>query len=362
MMKPTWAILLTAIVASCGSGSSDMGSGDNDTGDNGSGDGSFETLSARYPGDDGIASDPSVLFFDDFESGWGRLAWPSRDTRYLSMESDASGAHSGSRYLRSTVTEADLEADSDGYISSQAGVTFEPTDQVYIRFHTQFVDVAPNPHHWVRFSASDGDWDSSGLANTLPPGDRGFWFDLDINNDDIFNFYAYWYKMRSGWCNDGSTTPGCEGQQGGSPYFYGNVFRPADQQPLQRDQWQCIEVMAKANTPGSSDGELALWVNGEKVGHFRPGEPEGTWLRATFHVDGCNYSACTDPAPFEGFDFRSSDRVRFDKFVLDAYYQLNTYRNKRQALIDKGLSPSGTQTILYDDVVVATRRVGCRVD
>ncbi len=361
-------LLLFVLLVGCGvtDNSAATAAGNDATGDTGGADGGSgssgngDTLSAQYPGDAGLDSDPAVLFFDDFESGWGRWDWPSQDTRYLTLEQDAAEAHSGNRYLRSTVTEADLVADN--YISSSAGATFGKADQVFVRFYARFVGVAPNPHHWVRFAASANGWDSSGLANTVPPGDRGFWFDLDINNDDIFNFYAYWYRMRSGWCNDGSATPGCEGQQGGDPYFYGNVFRPADQTPLSRDQWQCVEVMARANTVGQSDGELALWVNGDKVGRFRPGEPMGTWLRATFHVNGCSYSACTDPVPFEGFEFRSSDQVRFNKFVLDAYYQLNTYRNKRQALIDKGLDPSDIQTILYDDVVVATRRIGCRVE
>ena len=374
-MKGTAWVLLALLLAGCGAtdsegvadtggdsgGDSGGGTGGGGSGDNGSdnGGGSADTLSAQYPGDAGIASDPDVLFFDDFESGWGRWDWPRQDTRYLGLESDAATANSGQGYLRSTVTESDLQ--DDNYISSSAGVTFPKADQVYIRFYARFVGIAPNPHHWVRFAASADGWDSSGLANTVPPGDKGFWFDLDVNNDDIYNFYAYWYRMRSGRCNDGSTTPGCAGDQG-TTYFYGNVFQPAGQQSFGRDRWQCIEVMAKANAVGSSDGELALWVDGNKVGHFRPGEPVGTWLRATFHVGGCDYAACTDPQPFEGFDFRSSDQVRFNKFVLDAYYQLDTYQRKRQALIDKGLDPSSTQTILYDDVVVATRRVGCRQD
>ena len=50
---------------------------------------------------------------------------------------------------------------------------------------------------------------SDGLANTVPAGDQGFWFDLDASQGKTFAFYAYWYKMRSGRCNDGSATPGC---------------------------------------------------------------------------------------------------------------------------------------------------------
>jgi hypothetical protein len=99
------------------------------------------------------------------------------------------------------------------------------------------------------------------------------------------NFYVYWYKMRSGRCNDGSATPGCAGDQG-TTYSYGNNFSPAGQTPFPRDIWLCVEIHAKANTVGASDGELALWVNdvlvGEVAEHSEAGEglprlmPEGS--------------------------------------------------------------------------------------
>ena len=169
-------------------------------------------LSARYPGDEGIGTDPSVLFHDDFESGWGRWDGPSSDTSFLTMQTGEL-AHAGSGYLRSTVTTADLQ--DDMYISSASRFTFERrVDTVFWRFYARFPNVAPNPHHWVRMAAGNESWNGSGLANTVPPGDEGFWFDFDISNDNVFNFYAYWHQMRSGRCNDGSATPGCAGDQG----------------------------------------------------------------------------------------------------------------------------------------------------
>ena len=378
-MKPIWMVLLVVLLAGCGAAASDGpqddAGGSNNGGSTGSGDGgstgsggssgggSADTLSTRYPGDQGMAGDDSVLFFDDFENGWGRWDWPQRDTDYLTLENDSAGAHSGNRYLRSTVSEADLEADSDTYISASTGKTFgRKSDVLYVRFYAKFVGLAPNPHHWVRFAARSDSWNSSGLANTVPPGDGGFWFDLDATNQDDFMFYAYWHEMRSGRCNDGSAVPGCEGDQG-TTYYYGNVFHPPAQSPLPRDEWVCIEVLTKANTVGQSDGELALWVDDQLVEHYRPGNPVGSWLRDKFFSEGdCNYSSCPEPSPFEGFNFRSSDQVRFGQLFLDAYNQLNTFRNKLQRLRDLGLNPSTTQTILYDDVVAATQRIGCRVD
>lgn len=316
-------------------------------------------MSERYPGDVGISEDESVLFHDDFEQGWGRWSSPQQDTEHLFMEQDAGQAQSGSGYLRSTVTTAQLEEDE--YISSASRFDFEQrVPRMYWRFYAWFADVAPNPHHWVRVAAGTENWNSSGLANTVPPGDQGFWFDLDATNDDVFNFYVYWYRMRSGRCNDGTAVEGCAGDQG-TTYYYGNVFLPEPQSPFERDTWTCIEIGAKANSVGSSDGELELWVNDELVGRYRPGEPTGTWLRAQFHTGGCEFSACTEPRPFEGFDFRSSEDVLLKSVVLDAYYERGSSADKKAELESRGLTVSDTQTILYDDVVVATERVGCRV-
>ena len=86
----------------------------------------------------------------------------------------------------------------------------------------------------------------------------------------------------------------------------------------------------------------------------------GTWLRDSFHTGGCEFSACTEPVPFEGFDFRSDQDVLFKTFVLDAYYERGSSAAKRDELEARGIVVDDAQTILYDDVVIATERIGCR--
>ena len=315
------------------------------------------SLSDRYSDEASLVTDPSVLFHDDFEQGWGRWDDPTKDTQYLFIENTSGLAHGGSRYLRSTVTEAELAAQQ--YISSSPRVLFpKRVDTIYWRFFARFKGISPTPHHWVRMSAGTPSYSSSGLANTVPPGDQGFWFDFDADIDDVFNFYVYWYKMRSGRCNDGSATPGCAGDQG-TTYYYGNNFQPPNQQPIVRDSWFCIEIMAKANSVGTSDGALAFAINGTTIGDYRRGYPDGTWLRDSFHTGGCTFSACTAPVPFEGFDFRSSADVQFKELFMDAYYERDTTANKRAELEAKGLTVLSEQTIYYDDIVVATQPIGC---
>ncbi|MCP4501258.1 MAG: hypothetical protein GY822_14960 [Deltaproteobacteria bacterium] len=120
-------------------------------------------------------------------------------------------------------------------------------------------------------------------------------------------------------------------------------------------------MMGKNNTVGTSDGALAFWVNDQLVDVYEPGSLLGTWFRATFHTDCCAFSGCADPSHFEGFDFRSNADVRFKRIFLDAYYQRNTFENIKDDLEERGLLVSETQTILYDDVVVAKERIGCKV-
>ena len=345
------ALMALLLVCGCGGDGSTSGEGDASSG-------GVTTLSEQYPADLGLASDPAVLFHDDFEGGWGKWDGPSADTKYLFLETDSQTANAGDKYLRSTVTTQHLAEQM--YISSSTRVTFDRrVDEIYWRFYARFPNIAANPHHWIRMAAGTENYQSSGLANTVPSGDEGFWFDFDANNNDQFNFYVYWYNMRSGRCNDGSVVPGCAGDQE-TTYYYGNVFRPPAQTPFPRDQWFCVEMHAKANRVGSSDGELSFYVNDQLIGDYRPGNPLGTWFRATFHTDGCDFTGCADPSPFEGFDFRSSEQVGFKSLFLDAYYERDTAANKRAALIEKGLTVSDEQTILYDDVVAATKRIGCR--
>jgi hypothetical protein len=306
-------------------------------------------IAAEYPNDQGIADDPRMIFHSDFEQGLAGWSRHTENPDRLDVIEDGALSHAGERHLRARVTRADLAQDQ--YVSAQAQIDFaRRVPQVFIRFYARFVGETATPHHWVRFAAGTESFQTDGLANTLPEGDDGFWFDLDARRDQRLNFYVYWYRMRSGRCNDGSAIPGCEGDQG-TTYYYGNNFTPAEQTPFQRDAWFCLEVMVKANAIGESDGELALWKDDELVGEYKPGTPRGRWLRDNFYTWGEYYQ---DEQAFEGFDFRSSEDVLLKRFTLDAYYQEDTLNDYAMEL-----PVPEAQIILYDDVVIAEQRIGC---
>lgn len=344
-----------ATTASSGSGaSSPAGSGGSSTGVGGSGAGtSGDGISAEFPGDEGIASHPSVIFHADFESGLDGWDSYTQDPDRLQVVEDAALANGGSRYLRAEITRTMLDASP--YQSAQARKRFDPVDEIYWRFYARFVGNTAPPHHWVRTIALDDTYSADGHAGFKPDGGDGFWFDFDVRTDDTFKFYAYWHEMRSWMCNDGSTDPSCAGYNGPSdnPY-YGNNFHYADQSGFPRDAWFCLELHGKANTVGSYDGEVGFYLEGMEAARYRTGEPNGRWLRESFHSHGQYFQ---DEGPFEGFNFRTDDEVGWRLVVLDAYYQKDTLDAKEA----NGYPVQEAQTILYDDVVVATERIGCKV-
>lgn len=311
-------------------------------------------LSAKHPRDEGMATDPAVLFHSDFEKDLAGFTDWTKDPARIAVVTDASTAHGGAKYLSATVTKSMLKGSLGPYVAAMAQVRLaKQVDQLYWRFHVRFVGKSAVPHHWVRLAAGNATYDSDGLANTVPPGNAGFWFDFDARDSGIFGFYAYWHKMRSGRCNDGTAVPGCAGDQG-TTYYYGNNFVPAGQAAFPRDAWFCVELMAKANTVGTTDGALSYWKDDALVGTYEPGKPRGRWLRDNFYSWGPYF---VDERAFEGFDFRTAADVRFKKITLDAYYELGSLTQREK---DLGTTFPEAQQILYDDLVVATERIGCK--
>lgn len=101
--------------------------------------------------------------------------------------------------------------------------------------------------------------------------------------------------------------------------------------------WNCLEMLWIANNPVSGfDGEIALWINGVKVAHVKPGTL-GSWDEDNFHP-------ATTGTPFEGFQWRNSAALRAN------YLELLHF-------VDN--DPAGrVNSVNYDHVVVARRYIG----
>ncbi|MEM9190398.1 MAG: hypothetical protein AAGF12_14530 [Myxococcota bacterium] len=314
-----------------------------------------QTLSERYPNDAWDTADPAILFATDFETDESGLALSSYtgDRAEVLQAADLSANGSGS--LRLSFTLGRLR--NGGTASAQANVRFPlpPTRTYYVRFYQRYGAGTARPHHGSGTRVHAEGADRGGTAGIRPDGNERFNTRIDLDGQDRQFFYTYWHEMRSGRCNDGSAVPGCAGDQG-STYYFGNRFRPADQRPVDRFEWACYEYQVRANRPNEYDGALLLWTDDELVGRFETGSPLGQWLRDNFYTMG---EFGTEPTtPFEGFNFRSSDGVDQVRVTFEIYQEQRTLENNRDDTPNK----AEQQAVFFDDIVIATERIGCRVD
>jgi hypothetical protein len=293
-------------------------------------------LAAKYPGDKGIEKNPAVIFASGFEEGFD--GWTEYKENISVIVKDPDIVHSGSACLQSTATRG---KDTGGDVVFRFP---RPVDQLYLRFYCRFHKDTVMPHHFVKLRAIPrGFWPNAGRR---PPGDKAFWTGIEPTSKRTWHFYTYWHKMNS-WQNWGGMPNNPPDGDGRS--FYGNSFTPDDQKPFEREQWICVEAMIKANTPGKLDGEQAFWIDGQKIGHWKPGSPVGTWAKDKFVTSGPSNK---DPKPFEGFDFRLVDSVKLNQFSLQWYI------SERVAEGGEAVKNS----VYFDDVVVATEYIGPRVE
>jgi hypothetical protein len=112
------------------------------------------------------------------------------------------------------------------------------------------------------------------------------------------------------------------------------------------------------NQVGKSDGELALWIDGELVSHLGPGFPQGKWTFDKFHPGGEgqgvrwnrqrgkreSFQTAAGGDPFEGFRFRTDPRLNVNFVWLYLYLTQGT--------------PGHANRVWFDELVVATDYIG----
>ncbi len=267
-----------------------------------------EGFAAAYVADERISSHPAVIFADNFETGELGAKWDETNNRGDSalafVNRSADEAPVGTRSLQVT---ANLGKNTGGGFTTW----FESSDQIFIRFYTRFHPDCDYVHHFCTLRANKslqgGDrWSGFGGAGELPNGEERFSTAIEPWGNwrrwqppGRWNFYSYWHTMK----------PSPDGK------YWGNAFRPETQPNIQRDEWICVEMMVKHNTPGKEDGEQAYWIDGELRGHWR------------------------------GINWRTSPTLMANAFTLESY--ITDRWTKRQVNI-----------VYFDNVVIATQYIG----
>jgi predicted amidohydrolase len=225
-------------------------------------DSSAAGLATKYPGDVGIASDPDVLFADNFESG-DMKKWDQQRGRVVMIEDQPNSG----RWCVQMPMERGKNHGGDAIKWFMPGA-----DAVYARVYVKFSPNYQYNHHFVWLGANQrtNKWSAFGKAGLKPNGtyySTGMepWFAWGKNPPPgEVNLYTYYLdmepdrKMDKYWGN-GFFPPGPgKGKAAGAA----RVIPPLN-------QWQCWEFMVQANTaPDKSDGKQAMWVDGKLIGEF----------------------------------------------------------------------------------------------
>ncbi|HEV8509923.1 MAG TPA: hypothetical protein VGQ48_05670 [Gemmatimonadales bacterium] len=248
--------------------------------------------------DRAVANDGSV-FTEDFESGT-LAAWPDgADASRQRVLEGQPFAQSGSHYLEVTYA-----AGSDGGWLTRF---FMPGyDSLYVSYYVRF------PENWrggtkligLFGARTDNQWSAAGKAGVCPQG-ADFFIAMVVTeptgNPGPTRFYTYYPGMAPE--PDGVT---CWGRYGDGTESYSPPLE------LSPGAWHRLEFMVTLNTPGQSNGNQRLWIDGAL---------RGTW---------------------SGLRFRSSSVLRLNAV------QLTFSRSTAEA--------STAQKLWVDNLVVSTRR------
>lgn len=296
-------------------------------------------LASKYPGDVGMDRDPAVVWVENFEEG-SVAAVTSRyeqaqNSAGMALVADVPPRSAGRSSLRLT---AGVSANATDLYKQ-----LQDHDELFVRWYAKY-QPGIHWHHsgvWVGGYNPSSRWPNP-QAGLRPAGDDR----LSVSIEPVWgvggaaprlDFYNYWMKMHS-WM----------AQPAGNTAYYGNVLVNQRAFTVDEGQWLCIELHVKLNTDASSSrgAILEVWKNDALVQRFDDGGPLGYWIRDKFCPQGADGPECTDyPAPAEvvlDLQFRSTQALRLNAFWPQNY-------------ITEG--PDGS--VQYDDMVVATQRVGC---
>ena len=273
-------------------------------------------IAARYPSDAGIASDPAVIFADDFESYSGAAGLTSKwnqayHTANIRIATEAGNVFGGGKSLEFTVPRTSSEVSNTvvKFVSPERDALFL---RYYAKFDGQF-NVVGSSHNGSVIS-----------AHYCCPGVRadGYnkflvsyeaWRDSGATaNPGRLNAYVYHPDQRDIW-GDHFFPTGIVLPFSSVPFNFGPEFvsRP-DVTPV-LGRWYSYEVMVKANTPGQRDGRIAFWLDGQLI------------------------------ADFSNLRLRETTALKIDRFSIDLHVFNNNLAVARK---------------WYDNVVAATSYIG----
>lgn len=282
-------------------------------------------IASRHPGDVGIASDPDVLFHDDFETATDadslRAKWDAavHHDAHIRIATEPANVNRGSRAVEFKVPQQSSE------LANSISRSIQPErDVLHLRYYSKFeagFDQTGSSHNGASISAH---YFVNGNATPGVPANGTNKFlaafecwraDTTTEKPGELNIYIYHPEQATNYGDhffpSGKVLPFSYSRSGAATFGPEFVGRP-DIIPV-LDRWYCHEVMVKANTPGLRDGRIACWLDGVLI------------------------------ADFPNLRLRDIDTLKIDRAGIGLHIGSNTIRENRK---------------YYDDVVIATSYIG----
>jgi hypothetical protein len=319
-------IALLMALAACGD---DGGSSGDDAGAEPDAGTSDETLSDQYPGDVGLGGDPAVVWFEDFEAA----SVDAVTARY----DQAQGPARMALVAGGPAGQAMAMTAGEGVDAVDLYKQLPDHDELWVRWYARYDAGVPWHHSGMWFGGYNPAMPyPSPNAGLRPDGDDRFSISIEPVWDvggaaPRFDFYNYWMGMRS-WME----TPTDDGTS-----YYGNSLIHRNDFTIDEDQWVCLELHVRLDPP-----VLEVWKGDAPVMRFDETGPLGYWIRDKFCPMGADGAECTDyPAPFDevlDLTFRNTPDLQLNAFWPQNY-----------------ITDPAMGTLAFDQMVVATARVGC---
>jgi hypothetical protein len=263
-------------------------------------------LAARYPDDRGIAGDPDVLFFADFESDDWQRAWTQAAGQVDVVAADPRRRFEPLRGqgLRVRIGEGTHTALNFTW-KFQRETGAEP-EEVYFRYYLRLGDDWNQTIQGGKMPGLSGTYGTAGWGGRKSDGTNGwsargaFHPSIPVGNPlagtHPIGTYCYHADM-----------PGTYGET----WLWQRDYRGF----LATNRWYSVEQYVKLNTPGEKDGVLRAWIDG----------------RPAFEKND--------------LQFRHTPRLRIEQVWMNVYHG--------------GREPSPHDQHLYiDNVVIARKYVG----
>jgi len=300
------------------------------------------TLSQKHPGDVNLGSDPAVVFYENFEEGNVAAVIArynsSNNSAGMALVADHPPDSPGAHALQ--LTSGGSNPTTDLYKSLGQGY-----DELYLRYYIKYVGSGPWHHSGVWFGGYNPPlaWPYPHSGQRPVGNDR---YSIGLEPTDFANtpldFYVYWRGMHS-WRADPT---------GAAGDYWGNTLLHDAQLLQESGSWVCYEIHLKLNPdPANATGALLqLWKNDALVRRFDYSGPLGYWVRDKFCPIDADGSECTSYRPANPALTLLDQRWRTTSALKINYFWPQNYNSDRT-----------DSSLLLDDMVIATERIGCTV-